>query len=548
MRRHSGAEFCGTMDIETQHRFILSPGMFLVGIVAVYIAIVGYVRRGAFYDPLDVEVISIFGSRGVLEPYHGHLSVVPAGMYWLIMRLFGLANPWPFTILSMVLCIAVSCAMYLTHRATVDGYLSLIGAAVLLIGWTVRDNLLFNFMINFYIPALMLLIAWYLVRRNERFDPVGALAATVVALASSGVGLVVLCAIAVELLVGRRFRQASWYALPATAWLVWYRTVGSTTTVRFDSGVLAYAWHVTVSVFSGFTLGWTPGGLVAAAAFAWLCLVARRRWGTFDAHTVGILAALVALVALVALSRSVEAGTTKPYSPRYAWFGAVLLIAAALGMLRGRRLSWRVIVLAGSVAALGCVSTGLGLRSDRWSLHVASPVEIDRLALVEVVGADTAPDHKLLLGEATAENYQHTVERFGSPVSNTRFSHRGTPAGARFVDRSAAGGITMTVAENGQGVACAGHGVEKPDAVLPQGASFAPGSTVVIGPTTRGTTVRIRRFAADFQRSWTRSIDPSATATLTLPVDGSAQVWALRVDGSSPRVVSCAAPDVPGHP
>lgn len=376
----------------------LVPGIILTIAVGALVVAWIHMRRGQFFDPLDIDVFSVYSGNDLLTGYHGHLSIVPASYYQALLSVFGVSTIWPYAISALVIYTSVAVAFYWSQRDQGDRVLVALAAAALVWAWPTRDNLRYDFMINFYLPVVMLLISWRLIRKNTVRDDAWSALAVTIALGSSSVGLVVVAALVIELAVQRAFKRILWYVVPVAFWGIWYLTsdhvaVGSSWAAR-----AAYAWRTIVSILAGFTIGWRPGAILIALGIAVVMVLAWRRWDTFDAHAWGVLGALGVFVALITVSRAVEPGITTPYSPRYTWLGDLLLIALLLTLLRGRKPHWPTRFVAFSLLVLGAGAMLAGLQSNRAWLHYSTDAIVPILDHAQASGHWGTPTAPLFYG------------------------------------------------------------------------------------------------------------------------------------------------------
>lgn len=524
--------------------------MLLIGALVMLAAAWVYIRRGQFFDPLDIDVFAVYQGGDVFRPYHGHLSLIPAGIYKVWMAVFGISNPWPYTVLSLVTYGSIAVAMFLTHRRIVDPLVAAIVSVAAIWSWSAQDAIRFNFMINFYLPALMLLIAWALIRRDTRRDDALSVAAVTVALASSGVGLVAVVAVIAELSLRRHFRRASWYLPPILLWLVWYlatRHDSRAASTSLEWGLFGYAWEVVVSILSGFTIGWRPGAVITTVALVVLCVRAHRRWQTVDAHVIGTFIALAAFVVLVTLSRAEESKMTKAFSPRYIWFGDLLLLVIVLGCLRGRPVDRRGLAALAAAGLVGAAAMLFGLRANRAWLFESSFAVIPNLRIVEAAGPLMDPAKSLQYGDATAGDYQALVRRYGAPAKLMGLTDRGYMIARVIHDGRLIRAEGIDVDRVTVRPACSTTWRPLGSADQRHGVEIPPGSTVVVTPAFgERSWIRLWRFAVNSDGSWLRRGSPDDLVVLGLPVDSSTAPWHVRVKpGSTADVCIPADPRRP---
>lgn len=330
---------------------------------------------GFFSDEWNIAILANRGK--LLEPFNGHLSVVPQLAYLGLSRTAGLDHYAPYRALGLA-CYVLLGALAAWHawkRATpVLG--ALVGAAVL---WSSagRLTLLFPLLINFTIPLACCVAVWLLLDRTRPPDALGAVLLGV-ALASSAVGVVVALAIAVELAVRRvGWRRAVPYAVPVAAWMAWWLAFHSSTAQPGGIGALAaFAGRESLASFAALCAGWTPGGWALLVAFAAVLAASALRWKTFDARAASAITGFSAFVVLTAVGRQgigsngLPLPAIEPTTDRYLFVNTVFLLSALAVMVgpilrtQVTRDRYRWIGLAGLAAVALIVVNGRSLTSD----------------------------------------------------------------------------------------------------------------------------------------------------------------------------------------
>lgn len=525
-------------------RIVVAGGMVALALAWIYI------RRGQFFDSLDIEIMTMFHSGNWLTPYHGHLSILPVALDKVLYATAGTKVIWPYTVVALAIYLAVPLAVYVDYRDRVARLLAALAAVSVVWMWPTQDNLRFNFMINFYLPVIMYLLARRFVDRGTRRGDAYSAIAVTVGLCSSSVGVVALVGLAAELIARRTPKRILWYVPSGALWALWYLTMSDSDTSGGLGSFFHYLWETTVAIFSGFTLGWRPGGILVLAALGALLAVAHFRWHTVGPRTLGLAAALVAFVASTALARAGEAGLTTPNSPRYIWLGNVLLVLIALECFTGRRVSWRTIGVATALTAIGAVAMFADLRANRVWFFYSTDSVIQRLMYVEAAPVDAKSSHERLLygAQSTTGEYKNLVADLGSPIEGTSFADRGGARDLRANDHRLVRVENITSVPSARRPSCPsgwrpahGHRAGEPFSIRGGTTVFAES-----GPDRRAL-LRARRFAHDFHDApgwWT---DAPGAITVRFPVDESGRPWVLRIDGAAATAQVCDESVGPSH-
>lgn len=498
----------------------------VLGLVALAV-LAWWTQRGFWFVADEWDVLAHYVDGSLLTPYNGHLSVVPVAVYQALAHTVGISSYRPYGTIGIVVLLAIPVALALTHRRVVDA--RLVGVAALGVAWSwgAQTNLLYGFLINFDIPIVMLVVAWWLIRRDRLSADLWAAAALTIALASSSVGVVVAFAVGLELVLRRvPVRRLVTFAPPVIAWAVWWLARHEATKPATLGAKASYAWHMTVAILAGFTAGWRPGAALVAVALIVILVVAHRRWRTVDAHVVAALAAAVAFVALTAYSRAGDLALNPTDSPRYVFLGQFLLIAALLWCVRGRAVTSGVPVAAMAVVLLGAV--GLVGHLDAHRDFVLDYQQRTRpvLAATEAAGAhaDGARILPLNLIPVTVEQYLRLVDEVGSPVLDLPLDELGSRSARRQADALLLADESVTLQASPGTRRC----VAVPGPVPPPGTKLEPGGRYQIWTSPAKTVdVRLRRFADAGDGHAIGSMHPAERGVLALPADGSERPWTL---------------------
>jgi hypothetical protein len=494
----------------------------------------------------DWNVLADYHDGRLLEPFNGHLSAVPAGIYQVLFHTVGLGSYLPYRLCGLVALgvLGFQVARYASARVPpVVGVLCVVAVMWSSSGAT---NVLFPFLMNFSIPiAAMVAIWWHLDRETLGHD-LAAGAWLAVALATSGLGVMALAAVVVELGI-RRAPWQRWSAFaPATlAWLAWWLSHREANDISRDlPAVVEYAlrmlWGGTTALAAGNRLG----GLVVGAAFVVLMVVALRR-GSFSARSAGALAAAMAFVGLTAITRLDVVPTIPPDELRYGWTIGAFLVLAAVSMWPPRRSDERTSArwLAPSGAIVVAVVLAIGgwrlvQGMDRWADQVAASAPGLRSVLyaTEAAGEDRVDPAVVLplsYVPVTTGAYLDAVADVGSPLEGASLEE----IGGRADQREAAERVFFDSVELGW--ESAPEPGQPPSADCTPATEADPGDVLVVVPAPGATPGDVELAVGRFARAPAERLGGEGAASWELALPRDAPVgtdavvpYVLRTDGT----------------
>lgn len=490
-------------------------------------------------DEWDILAHHVHGH--LLTPYNGHLSLVPIVIYQGLAHTVGIGSYRPYGTIGILVFLAIPAVFFLTHRRVVDPALAAVGTLAIAWSWAAQMNLLYGFLVNFDLPLLMLVISWWLIRRDRLRDDLWAVVAVTIALASSSVGVVVAVAVGVELVIGRaRVRRLVRFAPPMILWVAWWVARHEPTAPASFGARATYAWHMVVGILAGFTLGWKPGAVLVAVAIAAIGWMAWRRWHTIDAHVLAIAIALGFFVALSAFSRAGEIDLNPPDASRYVWMGDVLIVAALVWCVRGRRVPIASTVAAAALVVVGGVAL-LGHTSDHRSYILDYTARTRPFLLgAEMAGPAADPTRILPLNliPVTVSEYLDLVATVGSPVAGRTPADLGSAPARSEADGILASETRITSRfETGaprciptKKIPASSHG----DIAVDAGTTL-----VIVAP--KGASIRLRRLAGSFGPQAALTLPPGTTVHFTGPDDHREWPWHVALHGAGATAALCAA-------
>jgi hypothetical protein len=381
------------------------------------------------------------GLDAFLAPHNGHLQPVIVAIYRGLFDTVGLRHYLPYQLVGLTSHLAVVLLLYAYARRRLSAAVALLlPLPVLLMAWA-WQVLVWPQCLGFTLPLACLLGILVLRDRGDRGDAATA-ALLLVAVGTSGVGLVALLVIAFEKLLAREPWRRWWsVALPAAmygAWYVAYRPGASTpgslraiptadpggdvgvTDIRTPSlrGLLTNI-ETLARASADALLGFAPGYRTWVGLGLLLAIAVGAARATAGRHRAIALAAGVgALWLLIGATRTDLGG---PAAGRYMYSSAVLLVALTVEALRD--IPWRpaaTAVLAVAVSAILAADVRTTRRYEA-SLDAAFAEVEAALRSVEDRRGSIPPDtlvHPSLLPGVRAGAYFAAIDALGSPVSS----------------------------------------------------------------------------------------------------------------------------------
>ena len=269
------------------------------------VGVAWHIGRTLWWFSDDWNIITRYHDGHLLEPFNGHLSVVPVAIFRVLYETVGLDHYGPYRAVGLACYVGFGAVLFAYARRQVPPLVAALGTLLLLWLSVAGFNVTFPFLVNFTIPLAATIAAWWLLEHDEPRRDVAAAVCVGVALASSGLGVVTAMAVATEL-AWRRAPVRRWlpHAVPVGQRTAWYRGWSETTAEPDSVGqVLHYARHELAATF--WALGGTNRvvGAVVAAAVAAVVAATVLRWKTFDARAASALVAFAGFIGLTAFSR-----------------------------------------------------------------------------------------------------------------------------------------------------------------------------------------------------------------------------------------------------
>lgn len=497
-------------------------------------------RRG-----LDVDVF--------LRPASEHLVAAPVAMWKVMLPIVGMDSTLPFRVVCTAVFLLAAGLFFVWARRRIGEWPALLATIPLLFLGSAFEDLLWISSVTFFgatAGGLGMLLA--LERRDRSGDRL-ACAALVASMLFSSLWLAFAAGAVVDIALRRQERpwrsRVYVVAVPAVLFVLWwlgwgheaesslsFANLAATPRFVFDSIAAAIAALLGLAIpVAGVT---APNGLDWGRPLAVL-FVALAAWRIHRFERVPrslwvVLAVAFCFWALAGLDVKSGRGAT---SSRYQFPGAVLLLLIAVELLRGVRLSWKLMPVALVVVGAASLSNSVFLHQAYQSFLGTSQIERADLAALEIARGRVDPAFFLdepLAGtpylHLGAGSYFAARDDYGSPAYSEA-ELAGSPAPARTAaDRVlvAALGIELRPAP----AAVAGDGCSR----LEPG----PGGRWLELPTGRVTirsagagpvSIGLRRFAAGFPVAL-GTLSSRAWYSLAIPTDRSERAWQMKPAGS----------------
>jgi hypothetical protein len=448
------------------------------------------------------------------EPYNGHLSVVPIGVYRLLLEIFGLGSGLPLRLVALASLAAVAITMYFVVRSRVGPALGLVAAAEML--WSATLPLAPAAFNHWLALAAVIFCSWPLTRESPSGDIALGLALAF-AFCSSGVAAAGAAACLVYTALSRAPLRR-WLVVigPTAAWAAWWLLASGERSrdSRSATESLDYLRHGVSASFRALAFGNRNLGVMLVALFA-ANLIWRLRKGPRNArHELSWCAALLVWWLGLAYSRQ----GTDALVFRYELVGSAFVILGSLPAHRptwaGRELNSRgVVASAIVVAGLLAYENHNAIFGDAHRL-LREGAEVRQQLVVANLGRDVVADGtRLPLVSAPAGVYRALTNEFGTPDGTST-----THPDARIVALGAIRPIETSRRPVGR---CVAVGFSY---LLP------PTSTTSLRADSGDVHVRLRRFGSDWVSIGL--IRDGTTSLIELPGLQASKPWILQAPGA----------------
>ncbi len=510
-------------------------------------AVIVWAGRGLTFQSDDWTFIRTRLDSGVdvyLDPHNEHLSAVPVAVYKLLFATAGLDHHGAYRIVLLAAFLACAALVFAYGRPRVGPVAALLAAVLIVFLGQAWEVLFVTIGIGYLVSLAAGIGMLLMLDRRTRLGDACAAGLLAVAIASSSLGLPFALGALVELVSDSdRRRRLLVVAVPLALYAAWFLAYRNAPTRGIDlADAPEFLAQVAASAMGGLTgvavvsdhldgtLHWlvTAEHLIALAAVALLVrTLARDGIRPRAAMLITTLAAFWLLLAVLrAGGNDGFGGTVSPYSSRYVYPGAVLIVLIALELARGREPQGRVLTALAAAVGAVCVANVVWLVVSANELRRQADLTRADLAAIEIMSDEVRPSFvpsgDPRDGNVQAASYLSAVRRIGSSPAWTAAELAGAPERARLTgDRTLVriqeiSWLGPIPAAPGRGcrVVRAEGGSAVEDLELPAGGVFLPRAP------RQPVEIRLRRFASGYG---------------TAPSGGTEQAVAIRPSlGSAP--------------
>lgn len=307
-------------------------------VIAGLLAAGNFVGGRLWFFSDDWNMYAYYHRGNLLEPFNGHLSLIPAGLYQLLFRTLGVGSYTPYRWLGLAALALLGFQVLRYGLPRLGPWFSAVAVAAVLWNSFGATNVLFPFLMNFSLPLACLLGIWWNLDKDQPHNDWRAGLWFAVALATSAMGLVIALAVGVELLARRSpMRRYVPFGVPGVIWLVWWLTHRDSTEITTNiTGALEYAARMVWGGTTALAAGWKPGGILLAVFLAGLFgtrFVVDRR---IDPRIAGALCAIATFVIVTAFTRLENVPPIPPDELRYGWTVGALIVFALISLAASR--------------------------------------------------------------------------------------------------------------------------------------------------------------------------------------------------------------------
>jgi hypothetical protein len=517
----------------------LGDGLFAVGLSSL-LAYAAWLGRDLWFFSDDWDIIAFHHNGLYLNPYNGHLWLVPIAIFHALYITAGLGSYTPYRVVGLVSYTLLGIVFFLYLRARVPSLLAALASLSVVWFSTAHYDLLFPLLMNFSFPIACTVAIWMLVDRATSSCDLIAGGCLAIALATNSVGLVAVAAVGTELLF-RRAPLRRWlpFIPPFALWLLWYAIYH--TPIAGPGGISAvirYALHEVQATFAGFAGGSNAVGYGLLAATALVFALSVVRWHTFNARAAGALAAVGAFALLTSYTRAGFVPPVAATTPRYLWFNAFFLVAALVEVVRGPQPSWLVAFAGAAIVVVGAITLVGNLQS-----YNRQVVTYKRTVRTYLVAVEAIPDRidrrrKLPVSYVPVRvgEYLAAVRHVGSPIVGVRLRELGTAHDRMTADGWMIHDLGLRFAPVGSESSGVCRTVQ-PAAAM-RGFDVRGPGTVIVHTAEGPATWSIRRLAAQFGTPM-GPIPQGELETLHFPADHSTLPWHVHVEGPGVSVSTC---------
>lgn len=516
-----------------------------------------YMGRGLtfYFDEWDFVTHDYGGGlHSLLVAHVGNISIFPVATYKILFHLVGLDHYAVFRVVVIVLHLLAAWLVYVLAARRLAPVPALLATSIVLFLGAAWEDLLWPFQIGYLLSIVGGLAAWALLERHDRRGDMLALAALIVSVGSSSLGVPLAIGVAAELAFAREWRRGWVVAVPVLLYVIWYLGYGESQ-VTGESLVHAPGFAAELAAAaSGAVIGrgldWgRPLALLGLLLLGWWMLRGR----TLTPRLGGLLATGGALWVVTAITRST---ISTPETSRYVYLGAVAIVLIGVELLRGVAVAPRAFGLAGLLVLFGALA-GLTLMHDgAVGLRDTSKTVAAELGALELAAAYAPPTYRpdpQRAPQIEAGPYLHTVRAIGSsPADDPAELLTAEPAARAAADTIllALGAATVTpvrsaivapsaptpvivTAEAGVAVRRGGCLYLEPEGGTPMRAvlRLPPAGVALRDRGVSPASLALRRFGEAFDPVTT--LAPSSADELSIRTDVASTTWQLHTESAS---------------
>jgi hypothetical protein len=479
-----------------------------------------------------------------LDPFSEHPVVLPVLIFKLTLALFGMRSATPFYVTGISLLMLSNLLLFFYLRRRVGDWLALIGVVLVLFLGAAYSDFLWVFpmtLLGSMASGLGMLLA--LDRGDTRGDRL-ACALAVVSIAFSALGLAFVVGAFADLWFGARPRRRRAYIalVPLAVYAGWWLGWGHTSDSYLSLHNLV---HLPAFVFDSAAAGVTSlAGQDPSLHLGWgrVLLIFTIFVGAIQLYRRGRISRGFAVALAVAFAFWVFGGIDRsplrtPFTSRYQYISAVLLLLIAAELLRGVRARTPALLAISALSAIA-VTCGINLLIDTYNTDWKPESRLYRstLAAMDIAGSSARSQFSLTFPPKVAvrgSTYLAAAHRYGSPgFSAAELAEQGEEERVR-ADRTLARALPI-------GLVPAINGPTRqrpPCRMLPasptgfRSTRLRAGTFELVNGSDTAVGVRLGRFSPNLPVEL-GSLDARSADRLTIPSDNSVRPWIMGLKGS----------------
>jgi hypothetical protein len=502
------------------------------------------------------------GAAAFLDPHNQHIVAGPVAIYKLLLAGFGMDSARPFQLVSNLFLAISGVLLFVYTRRRVGAPLALMGTALILFFGAAWQDLLWAFQMGLSGSVAAGLGALLALDRDDRKGDLIAVALLSVSTLFTEVGIAFTAGALVDLALRERPWKPRLYvvAAPLLLYALWWAGWGhqahtsfSLRNVGSSPGYVLDAASQAIAALLGLAGTRDPNSLVGIewgrAILALIAALAVVRFRRFGGPSRGFWVALAVGLAFWFLTAFNANVLRLPTTHRLLYPSGVLVILIAAELLRGVKLSPRVLIAATAVTVCA-VGSNLVAFSDGYNFfRLVSAGEKADLAALEIadrpsftLNTDAASGW---IFPASTPSYQSAVEAFGSPANTEAEVLTDSESQREETDRVLAEALELRLtpavgspaepASSGaaaDGVSCR---TARASPAAQTGILLAAGRVTILDQAGTRPNVLLVRYADEF------AVDlgplPGERAELGIPRDRSDRPWRLGLRGDGPVTI-----------